>query len=221
MGLVVSIKNVRLSKLLWYLEVWKPPWYSFHVCFFYIFEIQSLTFKTLMLHTLDVCSQIYWTKCNPRWLKFLVGGNAESVLSTASTLQLFADTLKQSTWQILWTVVKSVGNFAQRQMHSNVIKRLIFWKIIKMIMKWKWIKSFLLWIMWIKYCPFYSFSCRGDWCKNAERNDWNWDTLEVSGLSIHNQVQTSSVPACRIKAHIFLQDIIASFVQSFAPQEML
>lgn len=158
-----------------------------------------------MVHTLDVCSQICWTKCNPRWLKFLVVGSAESVLSTASTPPLFADTLKQSTWQILWTVVKSVENFAQRRMHSNVIKNLIFWKIIKMIMKWKWINPILptYWIMWIKCCPFYFICWRGNRCKNAERNDWIWNPLEVSGLSIHNQVQTSSVPACRIKAHTF------------------
>ena len=108
----------------------------------------SLAYKPLCLkifcilfYNLDICSQICWTKCSPRWLKYLEGGNAESVLLTASTPQLFADTLRQSIWQILSTVVKSVGNFALLQMHSKGIKKPIYWKIIKMIMKWKWINT--------------------------------------------------------------------------------
>ena len=94
---------------------------------------------TFCFITICIYAQIYWTKFRPRWLRSLEVGSAGSVLSTASTPQLCGDTLKQSTWLILSTVVMFAGNFAQLLMHLNVIKRNIFWSFIRMkvILKWR------------------------------------------------------------------------------------
>jgi len=105
----------------------------------------------LLFYNLDLCSQIWWNMCSPRWQRSLVVGSAGSAHSTASTQPQCADTLRPNTCLRSWTVVKFVEKFVPRQMHSNVTKNLIFLRIIKMIMKWKWIEPF---IKWIKYTQF-------------------------------------------------------------------